>query len=123
MEDLREELRFAIEGIIVDSANRISKIANCSNNIRGSLVRELRVNARKIQAGSLQLASIIKETGVTNAETKGSQEMQEKVVELERENKSLKKCIQELKEQMKIEKCTRVMTLRTEREFKKWKKR
>lgn len=39
VEELRDQIRFkphyAIEGIIVDCANRISKIASCSNNIRG----------------------------------------------------------------------------------------
>lgn len=39
VKELREHIRFephfAIEGIMVDSANRISKIATCSKNIRG----------------------------------------------------------------------------------------
>lgn len=39
IEELREQIRFephyAIEGILVESANRIHSIANCSNNIRG----------------------------------------------------------------------------------------
>lgn len=74
VEELQEEIRFephfAIEGIIVDCANRISKIANCSNNIRGRLVRKLRICARKVQAGSLQFASIIKEAGEANTAEK-----------------------------------------------------
>lgn len=68
------------------------RIANCSNNLRGDMVRELRVNARKIQAGSLQLSSFLRKAGETNTEAKTSQEIQEKMEELERENSSLKKC-------------------------------
>lgn len=64
-------------------------------------MRELRVDARKIQAGSLQLPSIIKEAGGTSVETKVPQETKEKMTELEKENKNLKKCIEELKEQMR----------------------
>lgn len=41
VEELRDQIRFephyAIEGIIVDCANRIRKITSCSNNIRGGL--------------------------------------------------------------------------------------
>lgn len=86
----------------MDCTNRISKIANCSNNIRGGLVRELTICAKKVQAGSLQLASIIKEAGEANTVEKTPQKVQNKMEELERENNSLKKCIEELREQMHV---------------------
>lgn len=50
VEEFREEIRFephyAIEGILVECANRIHNIASCSNNIKGGLVRDLRICAR-----------------------------------------------------------------------------
>lgn len=105
VEELREEIRFephyAIEGIIVDCANRISKIANCSNNIRGGLVRDLRICARKVQAGSLQMSAIIREAKGDNTE-RIPQEVKSRMEELERENVGLKKCIEELKEQVQV---------------------
>lgn len=49
VEELREQIRFephyAIGGILIECANRISSIACCSNNIRGDLVRKLRICA------------------------------------------------------------------------------
>lgn len=96
MDQLRDEIRFephfTIEGTMIDSANRINRIADCSNN-RGDLVKELRICARKVQAGSLQLSSIIRESG---GERAGRME------EIERENYSLKKCIEELTEEIQV---------------------
>lgn len=66
-------------------------------------MRDLRICARKVQAGSLQLSSIIRETEGGRAERNSPpREMRERVEELEKENQSLKKCIEELKGQMKI---------------------
>lgn len=99
---MRFEPYFAIEEIIVDCANRINRIANCSNNLRWDKVLDLRVSIRKFQAESLQLSSLFRKAGEMDADTKRTQEVQEKVQELERENSSLKKCIKELKEQMQV---------------------
>lgn len=52
-----------------------------------------------MQARSLQLASIIKEAGGDKTE-KVPQEVQRKMEELERENTGLRKCVDELREQM-----------------------
>lgn len=103
VEELREQIRFephyAIGGILIECANRISSIACCSNNIRGDLVRKLRICARKVQAGSLQLSTIIKEKGDNTAD-KIPQEMHSRMAELERENADLRKCVEDLKEQL-----------------------
>lgn len=103
VEELRDKIRFepyyAIEGIIVDCANRMSDIASCSNSLKGELVRDLRICARKVQAGSFQLSSIIKEAGGNKADTI-PQEVHNRMKELEKENASLRECIGELTEQI-----------------------
>lgn len=104
IEELRDRIslepHYSIQGVIFDCANRIDGIADCSNNLRGNLVRELRLCARKVQAGTLQLASIIKNAGAMNSEGGTPVKVQEEMEDLERENKSLKKCIEVLREQM-----------------------
>lgn len=103
VEELKERIRFephyAIEGIMMDCANRISSIAKCSNGLKGGFVHDLRVGARKVQAGSLQLATIIKETGGSTGTV--PQEFREKMDEMEKENSGLKKSVEELKEQIR----------------------
>lgn len=105
IEELREQIRFephfALEGIIVECANRIHSIADCSNNIREDLVQDLRICARKAQASSLQLSAIIKEAG-GNRPDGIPQEVQKRMEGLEKENDSLRKCTEELKEQVRV---------------------
>lgn len=64
------------------------------------MIRDLRSCARKVQAGSLQLSSIIKESRGDKAEI--IPEMQTKIEEMEKENTGLKKCVEELKEQIQV---------------------
>lgn len=64
VEQLQEEIRmksyFVIEGMIADSLNKIDA-ADCSNNMQGGgKVRKVRLNARKVQAGVLQITSLLK---------------------------------------------------------------
>lgn len=103
IEQLRDEIRFephyAIEGLIIDCANKINNIATCSNSLRGGLVRELRICARKVQAVSIQLSSLIKE-GVSNYNVNIPQEVHNRMKELENENAGLRECINEFKDQI-----------------------
>lgn len=55
----------------------------------------------KVQAESLQLSTIIKEKG-ENTTDKIPQGVQSRMEELEKENTDLRKCIDELKEQIQI---------------------
>lgn len=52
VEQIRDEISlepyFAVEGIMIDSANRINKIADCSNNIRGDLVPTVDIHYQRV---------------------------------------------------------------------------
>lgn len=105
------EPHYAIEGILVECANRISSIAKCSNDIIGGLVRDLRICARKVQAGSLQLAAIIKEKG-GNTTNNIPEEVRDRMEELKKENTDLRKCVEELREQILVIRQTLTTRLR-----------
>lgn len=55
---------FVLEDIISDCLNKIDGAADCSKGMQGAKVHQIRMNARKIQAGAYLLTFIIrKENG------------------------------------------------------------
>lgn len=94
MEDLTDEMRFelyyALEGMISECVNTVEKVANCSNRLRGDKVHDLRLCARKIQAGGVLLTSFIRNSGKGDAEYKRAQELEKEVEKLKKENGNLK---------------------------------
>lgn len=102
VEDLMEEMSlepyFALEGVISECVNRVEKVANCSNRLRGDKVHDLRMCARKIQAGGILMATLIRKADGQ----KRALELEKEVEELKKENDNLKITTEALNEQMKV---------------------
>lgn len=102
VEDLMDEMSlepyFVLEGIISECVNRIEKVAHCSNRMRGNKVHDLRMCARKIQAGGVLMASFIRNAGKGDAGQKRALELEKEVEDLKKENDNLKNMMEGLTE-------------------------